>query len=135
MAKIRLIQPKVIVGSGSAGDFPSASGFFNVDDVDCLSVMITPAGAVARTVTLTFADSAGNTLFTVSKALAATAVTKFLNIGMLPGTNPSAATDMIPAAADALALAICMPPKVRVSLASAATATDVVIVGRDVSGG
>lgn len=126
MPGIRLFQKKVTVASGSAGDFPSATTFYDIGDIDLLTIAVAQAGAVARTLTLLFADKDGGTLFTLSKTLNATSAQKLINVGAV---NKSGSTDFL-AASDDLAQAMALPHKVRVSLASAATNTDISITGR-----
>ncbi len=123
---IRLLLPATTVASGSAGDFPSASGFYNIEDIDVLTVAVKQAGAVARTLTLLFADKAGATLFSISKALNATANQKLVNVGQVA---KSGSTDFL-VSGDDLAQAMALPNKVRVSLASAADNTVISIVGK-----
>lgn len=124
--QIRLLVPKTTVASGAGADFPSASGFYDTEAIDLLTIVAAQAGATARTVTLTFADKGGNVLFTIAKALAATTATKILNVGSVCKAGGS---DFL-AAGDDLAQAMALPPKVRVSVASAAVNIDVTIIGR-----
>lgn len=124
MSKINLFQPETTILSGAAGDFPSASSFYDTTEIDAITVMCLPAGLVARTVRFTFADSSGNVMFTFDKALAATTVLKLINIGKVVSADDLVGT------ADGFDQFMCLPPKVRISLLSAAVNIDVAIVGR-----
>lgn len=126
MKRIRLLQEKVTVASGAARDFPSASDFYQLDEVEEFTVSVLPGGAVAVTVTITFADKAGTTMYTLTKALAATAALKLLTLG---DVKKAGGSDFL-AAGDALVEHMALPPKVRVTVSNAATTKDVSIVGR-----
>lgn len=124
--RILLMQPKVTVSSGSAGDFPSSTTFYDTADLESITVLCAPAAATARTIQFTFADSAGNTLFSISKALAATTVVKNISIGDVSPANSIQGTD-------SWQEFMTLPPKVRVTLQSAAVNIDVAIVGRGIT--
>ena len=124
MSILRLFQPKVTVPSGSAQSFPTASSYYDSSELNAVTIICAPAAATARQITFTFADNEENVLLTVTKTLAATTAMKVISVGLV-----AVAGDFV-ASGDNIAQFMILPPKLRVTVVSAAVNFDISIIGR-----
>lgn len=127
MRKLTINRPTSVVGSGVGQTLPAANEFLDCQDVDCLVVAVKNLdGTNAKNVTLDLADKTGRVFATTAPISVAANATRAIVIGS--GVAGLAAGTL---GLNVDPVAVEVPPKVRVNVASsAAGGSEVTVYGR-----